>query len=625
MEGATVNDKLVDAFGFSGWQYLHIGLGLPWKKPSDALAFPKLMCKRFFLTKSVEYMTQSAAEEGKAPLKKALNRVSLTFLGIGFMLGAGIFVSPGYIAQQLTGPALFISYLVAAFSAFLSSFCYAEFTVDMPLAGAAYNYISNTLGEVIAWITVSNLILEYILSNAAAVRGFAPYLALLCNQDSSYFLINWNIGPGYILDFWAFGVTIVVTILLQFGISESANVNSVITIIHLFLMAFIIIAGFVMGKKENFTPFIRQGSSWHGIFNGAAISFFSYIGFDAVATTAEEQIDPARDMPTAIIGAVGTVTVIYTLMSVVLSLMVPNDMINQNATYASAFEYVGLDWAKYVVAAGALMGITTTTLIGVLGASRILAGCTRERMLPPFISWVNSRQVPYVSTWIIGISSAVIALLTPFADLANMISIGTFIVFWVVAIALLFKRSYLPNVTSRRKFYILLVNLFAVIGFSLGFTLVWVLPNYQESDYQDAYVEGADYAKQKPLLIAMGVLFVASCFSFKYTVAVEYTPAKYVAPLFPFIPCVSIFVNLFLLGQLDQKSYLRFGWWTVAAMGVYYSYSMIAGEVKDLKYEARDMLPTVHVLPAHDSLALQDVKDSREGVDGDAASKDTSN
>ncbi|MEW5318521.1 MAG: hypothetical protein WDW38_009737 [Sanguina aurantia] len=523
---------------------------------------------------------ESAAEEGKAPMKKALDRKALTFLGIGFMLGAGIFVSPGYIAQQLTGPALFISYLVAAFSAFLSSFCYAEFTVDMPLAGAAYNYISNTLGEVIAWITVSNLILEYVLSNAAAVRGFAPYLALLCNQDSSFFLINWNVGPGYIIDFWAFGVTLVVTVLLQFGISESANVNSIITIIHLLLMVFIIIAGFVMGKKENFTPFIKQNASWWvsccciDVGDGCTAQRRrrSCQSFDAVATTAEEQIDPARDMPTAIIGAVGTVTVIYTLMSVVLSLMVPNDMIDQNATYASAFDYVGLYWAKYIVAAGALMGITTTTLIGVLGASRILAGCTRERMLPPFISWVNSRGTPWVSTWIIGIASAVIALITPFADLANMISIGTFVVFWVVAVALLFKRSYLPNVTTPRKFYILLVNLFAVIGFSLGFTLVWVLPNYQESDYQDAYVEGADYAKQKPLLI------------------------------------VSIFVNLFLLGQLDQKSYLRFGWWTVAAMGVYYSYSMIAGEVKDLKYEARNMLPTVQVAPAHDSLALEDVQ-----------------
>lgn len=584
-------------------QYLSVGFGftlrklgfifLPiWTNWAAVLTFPKLIMKRFFLTKSVEYMIDSEAE-GKNVMKRVLGRSQLTFLGIGFMLGAGIFVSPGYIANALTGPALFISYLVAAFSAILSCFCYAEFTVDIPLAGAAYNYIATTLGEVIAWITVSNLILEYVLANAAAVRGFAPYLALLCNKDSQYFLYTWNTGPGYLMDWWAFGITICVTILLSFGMKESASVNTVITIAHLVLMVFIIIAGFVKGKAENFSPFILAGSDWKNIFNGAAISFFSYIGFDAVATTAEEQINPARDMPISILGAVGTVTVIYTLMSVVLCLMVPSQDIAQDGTFAAAFSYAGLDWAKYIVAIGALFGIVTTTLIGVLGAARILAGCTRERMLPPFVSWVGARQTPWVATWCIGLASAIIALFTPFSDLANMISIGTFVVFWVVAVALLWRRSYVKGKTTMPRMIILLVNLFAVIGFSLGFTLVWVMPEYQS--YSDA-PDGKNAGSQQSWLIAMGVLFVASSFIFKFAVREEYTPPKYVAPFYPAIPCISIFVNLFLLGQLDVASYKRFGWWSLAAMGIYFLYSMVAGEIKDEKYAAKYKLPGVQQL-----------------------------
>ncbi|KAJ9514573.1 hypothetical protein QJQ45_016310, partial [Haematococcus lacustris] len=441
---------------------------------------------------------------------------------------AGIFVTPGYIASALTGPALFVSYLIAAGSAFLSSFCYAEFTVSIPMAGAAYNYIYSTLGEMIAWVTVSNLILEYILANAAVARGFAPYLALLFNKPSSYFIRSWN---GYRLD----------------------------------------------GEMKN-------------IFNGAAVSFFSFIGFDAIATTAEEMKDPARDMPIGILGAMSIVTAIYAMMCVTLSLMIPNGSIDSSAAFAAAFDTVGMQWAKYIVCIGALMGIFTGVMIGILGAARILTGCCRERMLPPILAWVSkSRQTPYVATIAIGMCSGGIALFSDFAELANMISIGTFIVFYFVAVGLLWFRCNVPGKTTFKGQCLLLLHTFAIIGFSLGFTLCWVLPTYADEvagyDYNDSYVDpipaGPDNQQQYKWLIAMAVMTLASTISMAVFCKQDFVPAGYKVPLFPGIPAASIFVNTFLLGQLDQKSYERFGWWTLAATCLYLFYGMVCQEAHD--------------------------------------------
>ncbi|GFH16519.1 cationic amino acid transporter [Haematococcus lacustris] len=337
-----------------------------------AFTWPKLVLKRVFLTKTPAQMKEDVQETSGVELKKTLGVFELITMGVGFMCGAGIFVSPGFIAATLTGPALFLAYLSAAVSAYLSCFCYAEFSVSIPLAGAAYNYIYSTLGELIAWIT------------AAVGRGFSPYLARLFNQKSTFFYRSYK---SYALD-----------AIQCWGVAESAAVNSVVVLV------FIIIAGLTKADRANFTPFIKPGGTWKNIFNGAAVSFFSFIGFDALATTAEEQRDPARDMPRGILGAVSIITVLYTMVCVTLSLMVPNSAIDANAAFASAFDTVGMQWAKYVVCIGAVLGIFTTVFMALLGAARILTGCSRERMLPPIFAWVSkSRQTPYVATITIGL------------------------------------------------------------------------------------------------------------------------------------------------------------------------------------------------------------------------------
>ncbi|KAJ9511687.1 hypothetical protein QJQ45_017993, partial [Haematococcus lacustris] len=563
--------------------------------------FPRLAKKRVFLTKTAAEMQSDVAEASGVELKKTLGVFELITMGVGFMCGAGIFVSPGYIAVALTGPSLFLAYLSAAVSAALSSFCYAEFTVSIPLAGAAYNYIYATLGELIAWITVSNLLFEYILSNAAVARGFSPYLARLFNRPSKYFYRNYK---SHIMDGWACGLVLVCTAIQCWGIRESASVNNVITSIQITVLVFIIIAGLTKANKANFSPLIKPGATWKNIFNGAAVSYFSFIGFDALATTAEEQRDPSRDMPRGILGAVSIITVLYTMVCVTLSLMVPNSAIDASAAFATAFDTVGMSWAKYVVCIGALLGIFTTVFMGVLGASRILTGCSRERMLPPIFAWISkSRQAPYVATIVIGIISAGIALFSGFDELSNMVSIGTLVVFYVVAVGLLWFRCNVPGKTTFKAQCLLMLHTFAIMGFSMGFVLFWVMPEYAEKisgyDADDgSYVPevpaGKNYNSQSKGLIAMAVLLVASIVSMTFVCKQDHVPTGYKVPLFPAIPALSIFVNTFLLGQLDVRSYERFGWWILGTVCLYFFYGMISQEAHDIALEAKmNSLPSV--------------------------------
>eukprot|EP00878_Enallax_costatus_P002770 GHUV01002960.1.p1 GENE.GHUV01002960.1~~GHUV01002960.1.p1 ORF type:complete len:337 (+),score=62.34 GHUV01002960.1:919-1929(+) len=278
---------------------------------------------------------------------------------------------------------------------------------------------------------------------------------------------------------FAFGWVILLTIMLVLGTKESAMFNLVVTIIHVILVVFIIIAGFVKSDHTNAQPFTPFGV--RGLFNGAAIVFFSFIGFDAVATSAEEVKNPKRDLPLGILGALGIVTACYILMSAALVTMVPINAIDGGASFAAAFEYVNLVWAKYIVALGALLGIITGTLVGMYAVSRIIAAVSRQHLLPPFLARVHKRfGTPYIATILQGVATAVIALFTSFDELIHLVSISTLFAFWIVALALLWRRYYSP-LNSTGKNALVATHLLLLIGTSLAFTIVYQL-------YQDDYI-----------------------------------------------------------------------------------------------------------------------------------------
>lgn len=578
------------AFGFeSCGEYLH---GLK--------TLPKLLATRAF----APVMPANPVKESGAAMKQVLNAFDLVCLGIGMMLGAGVFVTTGYVTANLAGPGVIISYIVAGICAMLSSFCYAEFAVDIPAAGGAYTYIAAALGEFLAWLAVANLIFEYILANAAAIRGFSPYFAALTNKTEDFYIHFWTApnGSEYHLDWWAFGWCTVLAILLIFGTRESAWFNGVVTVLHVVLVIFIIIAGLVKAKPSNTVPFFPFGV--RGAFNGASIVFFSYIGFDAVACAAEETKNPRRDLPIGILGAVACVTVLYTLMAATLALMVPRTelLAFSKASFANAFNYVGMHWATYIVAVGALMGIITTTLVGMYGTSRIITGVARDHLIPPFLAHVGGRmKTPWVAIAIQGIVSAVLALFSSFDELADMVSISTLFAFWVVALGLVWRRSctdgvggggHLPGLShtddstdgptakpastpmapgALLKRRLLTAGLLLLInGGALTFTLGWVLS------------EPGDLKETVMLAVGGGVFLIATAL-LHILVKPMYTPTRYVAPFYPWLPAFSMAFNLFLLGQLGKLAYERFGIWTACCIAMYLLYSSISSNNKRSK------------------------------------------
>eukprot|EP00878_Enallax_costatus_P001204 GHUV01001346.1.p1 GENE.GHUV01001346.1~~GHUV01001346.1.p1 ORF type:complete len:380 (+),score=37.80 GHUV01001346.1:378-1517(+) len=294
---------------------------------------------------------------------------------------------------------------------------------------------------------------------------------MLINQDVSRFITPFH---EFKLDWWAFAWILFLTFLLTLGTKESSTFNMVATVLHVLLVVFIIIAGLVKSNPANAQPFFPFEVK--GVFNGAALVFYSYIGFDSVACSAEEVRQPSRDLPLGILGALGTVTICYMLMSAALVMMVPVAGLDQGAPFAAAFAANNMQWAHYIVALGALMGIVTTTLVGMYATARIIAASARQHMLPPFLARVHPKLgTPYISQILSGLAAAIIALFTDFADLVDMVSISTLFAFWMVALALLWHRYYKPGATPKKQTVILSVLMAVLVGCSLTFTIVYQL------------------------------------------------------------------------------------------------------------------------------------------------------
>ncbi|PIA59868.1 hypothetical protein AQUCO_00400618v1 [Aquilegia coerulea] len=391
--------------------------------------------------------------EGHQQLAKELSVLQLLAIGVGSTIGAGVYVLVGTVAREHSGPALTISFLIAGIAAALSAFCYAELASRCPSAGSAYHYSYICVGEGVAWLIGWALILEYTIGGSAVARGISPNLALLFGGEDSLpiFLARAYIpGLDVMVDPCAAILVLVVTGLLCVGIKESAFVQAIVTTANVCVMLFVIIVGGYLGFKTGWAGYELPSGYFpygvNGVLAGSATVFFAYIGFDSVASTAEEVKNPQRDLPLGIGIALSICCSLYMLVSVVIVGLVPYSAMDPDTPISSAFASHGMEWAVYIITAGAVTALCSTLMGSILPQPRILMAMARDGLLPQFFSDVNKHtQVPVKSTILTGIGSALLAFFMDVSQLAGMVSVGTLLAFTVVAISILILRYVPPD------------------------------------------------------------------------------------------------------------------------------------------------------------------------------------
>jgi APA family basic amino acid/polyamine antiporter len=417
-------------------------------------------------TKSVE---QSIADtdEPDTRLRKDLNWWDLAVFGISIVIGAGIFTITASTAGNITGPAISISFVIAAIACGLAAMCYAEFASTVPVAGSAYTFSYATFGEFVAWIIGWDLILEFAVAAAVVAKGWSSYLGTVFGFGGGTADI-----AGLQLDWGALLIIAAVTMLLAWGTKLSAGVSLVITVVKVAVVLLVVLVGAFYIKMENYTPFIppaqgAEGGSgteqslfslltgaagsdygWYGLLAGASIVFFAFIGFDVVATTAEECKNPQRDVSRGIFASLAIVTVLYIAVSVVLSGMVSYTVLRDagpKANLATAFDANGIDWAANVISIGALAGLTTVVIVLVLGQTRVLFAMSRDGLMPRSLAKTGTHGTPVRITLIVGVLVAVTASVFPIDKLEEMVNIGTLFAFALVSAGVIVLRRSRPD------------------------------------------------------------------------------------------------------------------------------------------------------------------------------------
>jgi len=413
----------------------------------------------------------SATEENNAvpqyELKRALGPLQLLGLGIGIIIGAGIFVSTGTTAANFAGPSVVISYLIAGFGCALAGLCYAEFSSMIPVAGSAYSYTFATFGKFLAWLIGWDLILEYLAAGSAVAVGWSGYF----NGMMADFGINlpvhlstspvvWNVDQtfglsGAVMNLPAFFLILFLTALLVIGIRASATFNGIMVLLKLAVVMLVIGFGLQYVTIENLTPFIPENTGtfgefgWSGIVRASGVVFFAYIGFDCVSAAAQEAKDPQRNMPIGILGSLALCTVLYVLMCIVMTGVTPYTNLGVSKPVTVAVQAMGpqLNWLVPLVNFGATLGLATVVLGLLLGQSRIFYAMSRDGMLPQLFSKVHPTfRTPYLSTILIGIVAALLSAFLPENLLIELVAIGTLAAFVLVCLSVIILRKTHPNV-----------------------------------------------------------------------------------------------------------------------------------------------------------------------------------
>ena len=475
-----------------------------------------------FATKSLDTLMKEAGETGEHSLKRVLGPINLVTLGIGAIIGAGIFVLTGSAAALYAGPAIMLSYVLAGVGCVFAGLCYAEFASLIPIAGSAYTYGYATLGEIIAWIIGWDLILEYAFGAATVASGWSSTLVAflqdyginlppqICDVPGAQWVFydgRWaplttlNLSASQLtglpqatarFNLIAFLAILAITTILIIGIKESANFNTAIVFVKLAaVLTFIAVAApFVFKHPQiahaNWGVFLPQNTGtfgfygWSGVLRGAGVVFFAYIGFDAVSTAAQEARKPQKDMPIGILGSLAVCTILYLVVSGLLTATVHYSRLNIGAPVSLAIRETGVKWGSYIVNAGALAGLSTVMLVMLLGQSRVFYSMAHDGLLWKWAGEIHPRfRTPYKSTAIVGLCVATLGALVPIGNLSQLVSIGTLLAFVIVCAGVWILRVRRPDLQRPFKTpwvpFVPLMGIIVSVGLMAGLNgLTWV-------------------------------------------------------------------------------------------------------------------------------------------------------
>ncbi|MFE3290623.1 amino acid permease [Rhodococcus sp. NPDC059234] len=438
-----------------------------------------------FRTKSVE---QSIADtdEPESKLRKDLTAWDLTVFGVAVVVGAGIFTLTARTAGNVAGPSVSLAFVLAAIACGLAALCYAEFASTVPVAGSAYTFSYATFGEFVAWIIGWDLTLEFALASSVVAKGWSLYLGNVIGAEGSTVV---SLG-GVDFDWGSVLLIAVLTVILVTGTKLSSRVSQVVTGIKVAVVLLVIVVGAFYINKDNYSPYIPPSApkstgegihqslfsfltgaggstyGWYGLLAAASLVFFAFIGFDVVATTAEETKNPQKALPRGILGSLAIVTVLYVAVTLVLTGMVKYTVLaTDSSTLATAFEYHGITWAQWVINLGALAGLTTVVMVMLLGQTRILFAMSRDGLMPRQLSHTGRHGTPVRITVIVGVVAALLAGFFPMGTLEEMVNIGTLFAFVLVCIGVVVLRRTRPDLPRGfRVPFVPLVPILAVLA-----------------------------------------------------------------------------------------------------------------------------------------------------------------
>ncbi len=429
------------------------------------------MKRNIFCKKPINDLLES--DESDKSLQRVIGPLSLIVMGLGCIIGAGIFIVTGVASANYSGPALVLSFIISAVACVFTALCYAEFASMIPISGSVYTYTYVAMGEIWAWMIGWVLIFEYLISASAVAVGWSSYIVGLLNS-AGFILPQIITNPPCVglINLPAFLIIAFLTGILVLGVKESARFNTVVVILNISIILLFIFVGINFINPANYQPFMPYG--WSGVLQGAAMVFFAYIGFDAVSTAAEEAKDPQRTLPVGIIGSLIISSILYIVVAAVLNGMIPYNLLNNAAPVTFALQNAGANWAASIVSFGALFGLTSVLLTSLFGQTRIFYSMSRDGLLPGIFSKIHANfRSPIMSILIVGAVASIIAAFFPLSTIIELVNIGTLSAFIFLALSIIILRRQQPDIP--RKFKCPLVPVVPILSIIFCLFLIFQL------------------------------------------------------------------------------------------------------------------------------------------------------